>query len=96
MRVAIPHSLGREEAARRLRERAHEVADFVPGGTAEVAWPSEDRMTLTVRAMGKAVDGAVEVEERQVVFTVEFPPALSFVEPVIQAAIERKGRKLLT
>ena len=98
MRVAIPHSLGKDEVRHRLKSRVHEVADFVPGGMAEVssAWPTEDRLALSVGAFGQTVASEIEIEEHQVVFTVNLPPALGFVEPLIKGAIEKKGRKLLT
>ena len=98
MQVAIPHSLGKDEARRRLKSRAHEIANFIPGGMADVqvAWLGEDRMSMAVAAMGQRVDGTIDVEERQVLFTVNLPPSLGFVEPMIRSAIEAKGRKLLT
>ena len=98
MRIAIPHSLPREEVRQRLKSRSHEIADFVPGGMAEVTtvWPTEDRLDLTVSAMGKAIESRIEIEDGQVVFSVELPAALSFVEPMIRGGIEAKGRKLLT
>jgi hypothetical protein len=98
MRVAIPHSLGRDEVRRRLHGRVHEIADFMPGGIADVtvAWPGEDHLDLSVRAMGQQLDSAIDIEDACVVFTVNLPPALSFIEPVVQNAIEAKGRKLLT
>ena len=98
MRVAIPHTLGKAEVRQRLKSRTHEIADFIPGGLADVTtgWPSEDQLDLNVRAMGQGIDGTIVIEEGQVVFTVNLPPALSFVEPMIKGAIEAKGRKLLT
>lgn len=98
MRVAIPHTLAKDEVRRRLKGRSHEIADFIPGGFADVTtgWPSEDQLDLNVRAMGQAIDGSVVIEEGQVVFTVNLPPALSFVEPMIKGAIASKGRKLLS
>ena len=97
MRVAIPHSLPREEVRARLKARSHEIADFIPGGLADVttAWPGEDRMTMRIAAMGQEVAGEVEVAERELVFTVNLPPALSFVEGLVKSAVEDKGRKLL-
>ena len=97
MRVPIAHDLPKEEVRRRLRERSHEIADFVPGGMAKVetAWPEEDRMTLGVRAMGQGIDGQVIIEERQVIFEVNLPPALSFVEPMVAGAIRDQGQKML-
>lgn len=98
MRVPIAHTLPKEEVRRRLRERSHEIANFVPGGMADVStsWPNEDRMDLSVRAMGQGIDGRVMIEEHEVVFEVDLPPALSFVEPMIAGAIRDKGQKLLT
>lgn len=98
MRVAVPHSLPKAEVRRRLNDKQDSIANFVPGGMAEVetSWASEDRMVMTIRAMGQALTGNVDVEDQAVVFHIDLPPALSFVEPMIQGALEEKGRKLLT
>ena len=97
MRVPIPHQLGREEARRRLHARSGELAGLFPGmgAAVEIDWPSEDRMSTTVTVMGKTVKGHVDVEDDAVVFDIDLPLALSFVEPMIRSAIEAKGRKLL-
>ena len=97
MRIAIPHSIGKDEARRRIRERSGEIANLVPGfASVSTAWKGEDRMNLTVGAMGQEMTGAIEVGESEVAFTVELPAALSFVEPMIRGQIEAKGRKLLS
>lgn len=97
MRVPIPHTLPREEVRHRLSSRSHEIANFIPGGMAKVetAWPDEDTMTLGVRAMGQGIQGRVLIEEHQVVFEVDLPPALAFVESMVAGAIRQKGTKLL-
>ena len=97
MRVPISHDLPKEEVRRRLASRSHEIADFVPGGMADVttAWPNEDTMTLGVKAMGQGIDGRVLIEDTQVVFEIDLPPALSFVEPMVAGAIRKQGTKLL-
>jgi hypothetical protein len=98
MRIAVPHTLGREEVRRRLHERLPEVSDLFPSGLAQVeaGWAGEDRATLMIRAMMQEVSGSIDIEDTQLVFTVNLPPALSFIEPMIRGAIEDKGRKLLT
>ncbi len=97
MRVPIPHNLPKDEVRRRLASRTHEIANFIPGGMAEVEtdWPGEDTMNLGVRAMGQGIHGRVLIEERQVVFEIDLPPALAFVEPMIAGAIRQQGTKLL-
>lgn len=98
MRVAIPHKLSREEVRHRLSGGVGEIAGLIPGGVADVTatWPSQDRMDLAIRAMGGQIASHVEIEDAQVVLTLDLPPALAFVEPMVKGAIESKGRKLLT
>lgn len=97
MRVAIPHNLPREEVRRRLRGGSGDIARHIPGSMAEVHthWQSEDQMGLSVAALGTTVNGHVEIEDRQVVFQVALPPALSFVEPLVAGALRKGGAKLL-
>ncbi|MBX7527790.1 polyhydroxyalkanoic acid system family protein [Qipengyuania vesicularis] len=97
MRVPLPHNLGKEEVRRRLRERSHEIGDAIPGGMAQVttSWPNEDCMALGIDAMGNRIGAQVLIEETQVIFEVDLPAALSFVEPMIAGAIRKKGQKLL-
>lgn len=97
MRVAIPHDLPRETVRERLRSRSHEMGDHIPGGMAKVdtAWPSEDRMTMRVSAMGQNLDGHVDIEEGQLVFEIDLPPALGFIEPMVAGAVRQQGQKLL-
>ena len=97
MQVAIPHNLGREEVRNRLRTRSHTLADNIPGGMADVktAWPSEDRMTLDIAALGQNLNGYIDVQDSQVVLHVDLPPALGFLEPIVAGAIRQQGQKLL-
>ena len=97
MKVALPHDLGREEVRNRLKERSHEIADYMPGGMAEVEtdWIDEDRMALMVSAMGQNITGHIDIEDNQVIFEIKLPGILSFVEPMIEKAIRKDGTRLL-
>lgn len=97
MDVAIPHNLGREEVRRRLREHGHEIGDGIPGGMAEVAvnWPSEDRMAMSISAMGQMLSGHIDIEDNRVVIEMMLPPALGFLKPIVDAAIRQQGTKML-
>lgn len=97
MQVAIPHTLGREEARRRLRANSHTLKDSFPGGMADVrtSWPNEDRMAMAIGAMGQHVTGHIDVQDSQVLLTVELPPALGFIEPLVSGAIQQAGQKML-
>ena len=93
----LPHNLSREEARTRLRAHAHEIANFVPGGMAQVetAWVDEDRMDLTIHAMGQTVRGDIRVEDAQLAISIAIPAMLGFIEPMVSAAIREHGPKLL-
>jgi hypothetical protein len=97
MQVAIPHNLGREESRRRLHANSHKMAEGFPAGMAQVetSWPSEDRMAMSITAMGQAVIGHIDIEDSQVVLNVDLPPALAFVEPLVAGAIKQSGQKML-
>jgi hypothetical protein len=97
MDIAIPHSLGREEVRRRLRANSHSIGDSIPGGMADVTtgWPSEDRMSLNIGAMGQSIEGYVDIEDDAVRFHVELPMALGFLKPMIEGVIQDQGRKLI-
>lgn len=98
MRIAIPHNLDKAEVRRRFDSRIGELPDYIPGGFAQVehAWLSEDRMRLSVGALGQAVVAGLYVEERQVVVTIDLPPGLAFFGGAIEKAVRAKGTKLLT
>ena len=97
MRVVIPHNLGKAAARERLRTNSQNMGSHIPGGMGQVetSWPSEDTMAMHVRAMGQELLGHVELEEGKLVFNVVLPPALSFVEPLVQGAIKQTGQQLL-
>lgn len=97
MEVAIPHTLGRDEARRRLRENSHKMAEGFPGGMAQVStrWSNEDRMEMAISALGQSLVGHIDVGEAQVVLSVDLPPALAFIEPIVSGAIRQQGQKML-
>jgi hypothetical protein len=97
MRVVIPHNLGKAAARERLRTNSQNMGSHIPGGMGQVetSWPSEHTMAMTVRAMGQELNGNVEIEDDQVVYNMILPPALTFVEPLVQGAIKQTGQQLL-
>ena len=95
--VSITHSLGREEARRRIKARLGDLARHIPGGVAqlETAWPSADRMTLDLVAMGQRLSASLDIEDRAVVVTMLLPPLLGMMSGVIASAVRDKGEQLL-
>lgn len=97
MEIAIPHELGSAEVRRRLTENSDQIGAGMPGGMVDIttSWPSENRMDMDIAAMGQSIAGHVDITETQVVFHIELPMMLGFVQPMVESAIRDQGRKLV-
>jgi hypothetical protein len=94
--VSIPHSLGREEAMRRLKTGLSRAASSVPVLHVDEERWEDNRMMFRVRALGQAATGQIDVEEDHVKVEVVLPWLLQRFAEVAQAAIRSRGKLLLT
>lgn len=97
MRVALPHSLGKDEVRHRMHKHADEIGSFFPAGLAKVTtgWPNEDRMTITAEVMGQAIPGGVEIREHEVIIEMDLPLLLSVMKGPLEAAVRKEAGRLL-
>jgi hypothetical protein len=93
--ISIPHSLGREEATRRLKAGLTRAAASVPVLTVDEERWEGDRMAFRVRALGQAASGQVDVADDHVRVEVVLPWLLQRFAEVAQAAIRSRGQLLL-
>ena len=98
MRIAIPHRLGKAEVHRRLDSRTGEIADFVPGGLAQVEsdWIEDDHLAIGITAMGQFIPCDVHIEDAQMVVEIDLPAQLGFVKGAIEKGVRSTGMKMLT
>src|SRR3989440_12944349 len=94
--VSIPHSLGRDEAMRRLKTGLSRAASSVPVLRVDEERWEDNRMVFRVRALGQAAAGHVDVEDDHVKIEVVLPWLLQRFAEVAQAAIKHRGNLLLT
>ena len=94
--VSIPHSLGREEAMRRLKTGLSRAASHVPILHVDEERWEDSRMIFRVRALGQAANGHVDVAEDHVKVEVTLPFLLQRFAEMTQAAIRERGKLLLT
>jgi hypothetical protein len=94
--VSIPHSLGREEARRRLKTGLTRAASSVPVLKVDEERWEEDRMMFRVRALGQVASGHLDVADDHVRLEVTLPWLLQRFAEVAQVAIRNRGRLLLT
>jgi Putative polyhydroxyalkanoic acid system protein (PHA_gran_rgn) len=94
--VSIPHSLGREEAMRRLKTGLTRAASSVPVLSVDEERWEDNRMTFRVRALGQVAAGQVDVADDHVRVEVVLPWLLQRFAEAAQIAIKNRGSLLLT
>jgi hypothetical protein len=94
--VSIPHRLGREEAARRLKAGLTRAASSVPVLKVDEERWEEDRMIFRVRALGQAASGHLDVADDHVRLEITLPWLLQRFAEAAQTAIRNRGNLLLT
>jgi putative polyhydroxyalkanoate system protein len=93
--VDLPHSLGKDEARRRIADNIHKLEQHIPGGAQVQSGWSGDQLNLDVAAMGQSVTATIDVQETKVHLRVLLPPMLGMFAGMIQAALQKKGSVLL-
>ena len=93
--VDLPHSLGKDEARRRIANNVHKLQEHIPGGAKVQSGWSGDQLNLQIAAMGESVNATIDVQENVVKLRVLLPPMLGMFSGMIQAALKRKGDVLL-
>jgi putative polyhydroxyalkanoate system protein len=93
--VSISHSLGKEEARRRLDPGFTKVAATLPILKVEnEAW-NGDRLEFRVSAIGQVAEGFMDVAEDHVRVEVQLPWLLQRMAETIRDAIQTRGKVLL-
>jgi putative polyhydroxyalkanoate system protein len=93
--VDLPHSLGKDEARRRIANNIHKLEQHIPGGAQVQSGWTGDQLNLDVAAMGQSVTATIDVDESKVHLRVLLPPMLGMFAGMIQAALQKKGSVLL-
>ena len=93
--VDLPHSLGKDEARRRIANNVHKLTEHIPGGAQVHSGWAGDQLNLDVQAMGQSVNATIDVQDKKVRVRVLLPPMLGMFSGMIQAALQKKGDVLL-
>jgi len=93
--ITISHSIGREEALRRLRGGVSRFAGGIPMINVEEESWNGDQMTFRVRAVGQVATGNVTVTDEHVRFEMLLPWLLQGFGETLQNAIKQQGQVLL-
>jgi hypothetical protein len=93
--VTISHSLGKDEAVRRLKGGLAKAATTLPMFTLDEEVWTGDTMSFRMSAMGHQAFGNVAVGDTDARIEVTLPWLLQRFGEMIQGAIQKKGQVLL-
>lgn len=93
--ISISHSLGKEEALRRLRPGLTRMTSTLPVLTVEEETWSGDRLEFRVKALGQAASGMMDVADDHVRVELHLPWLLQRLGESIRNTIQSRGRILL-
>jgi hypothetical protein len=94
--VSIPHKLGKEEAARRIK-KGFAAAREKGGGLmtfSDETWTG-DKLAFNVSVLGQSAVGTLDVREAEVQIDVTLPWLLAKMAEQAKVLIEKQGKYLL-
>src|SRR3954462_7331723 len=93
--VDLPHSLGKDEARRRIANNIHKLEQHIPGGAHVQSGWTGDQLNLQISAMGETVSASIDVLDTKVHLKVLLPGMLGMFGGLVQASLQKKGSVLL-
>jgi Putative polyhydroxyalkanoic acid system protein (PHA_gran_rgn) len=93
--VNIPHTLGREEATRRLKRGLARASSTIPIVKIEEETGSGDHLSFKISGMGQQAFGTAEVNDADVRIELVLPWLLQRLGEMVQGAIRSRAQILL-
>jgi hypothetical protein len=97
--VTIPHTLGKDEAKKRISEGFDRLRQQMTGGlgamlTFNQQWDG-DRLNFDGGGLGQKITGRMDVRADSVEFQVDLPDMLAAIADKITGKLKSEGQKLL-
>lgn len=93
--ISVPHSLGKEEALRRLKAGMARVTGEIPLVKVEDQSWIGTQMSFRIRALGQVSTGTVDVEDDTVRVEVSLPLLLQKFASAIEGSLSQGTKRLL-
>ncbi|MDP3174525.1 MAG: polyhydroxyalkanoic acid system family protein [Phenylobacterium sp.] len=94
--ISIPHELGKAEARRRIDDGFSRLTSQFGGAASNVekVWEA-DRLSFSLRALGQAISGRMDVEDALVRLEVDVPAFLAMIADKLKGRLKKEGQLLL-
>ena len=92
-----PHSLGKEEAARRLKERiaAEKINKANVASVSKEVWNDPYNLDFSMTLFGYRVDGTLKVEDSEIVVNLNLPFVAMMVKGMIEDQMQQQMDAML-
>jgi hypothetical protein len=92
-----PHSLGKEEAARRLKERiaSEKINKANVASVSKEVWNDPYNLDFSMTLFNYRVDGTLKVEDSEVVVNLNLPFVAMMVKGMIEAQMQQQMDAML-
>ena len=99
VRVNLPHSLGKDEARKRIEQGFGRMRQQMTGGvsamlTFQERWEG-DRLYFEASSLGQKLTGRLDVRADDVEIEVDLPEILAAIADRIKDKLKQEGQKLL-
>ena len=92
----IPHTLGRDEAKRRIEAGLPKLERHIPGGgTVEATWKSDYQLAMKISTMGQTVSTDLLIEDATIKASVVVPMMLAMIGGAISGFVKTSAEKML-
>lgn len=96
MDINIPHSLGREEAKRRIEAGLPKLAAHIPGGGGLASeWAGDYVLDMTITALGSRIPVSLTIEEDRLTGTLEVPMLMKMMQGQVADFVQTSAAKML-
>ncbi|MCL2743747.1 MAG: polyhydroxyalkanoic acid system family protein [Planctomycetaceae bacterium] len=97
LKITEPHTLGKEEAVHRLRQKEIEIKEkntYLVSDLSET-WTTPYSMDFAFKIYGFSPTGSVCVEDDKVTISVDLPLAAMFIQGMLENEIRKELAKVL-
>jgi len=96
MDINIPHSLGRDEAKRRIEVGLPKLAAHIPGGgNLASEWSGDYVLDMTITALGSRIPVSLTIEEDRLIGSLEVPMLMKMMQGQVAEFVKTSAAKML-
>ncbi len=96
--VTLSHSLGSEEARRRVRDGFGQLSASLSGGMMfkfTEDWSGEDQLRFEAKGLGQTITGVIDIFPQHVRIQAMLPGVLASIAEIITGKLQKEGTLLL-